>query len=302
MLINYALLPTLCELGSGRTFAEAATRLRLTPSAVSHQMRALEAQVGFRLFERVGRRATLTPEAQRLVSVIADHLPPIDEALEALLDDGTTVRGGVRIGGALPFSRLWLRPRVTRLMRRYPELRLSLSFGPPSALLPRLHSGLLDLVIMAEQVESPLLAARQIFVEEFWAVCSERYLAGAAAPASVKELQQQRFIVYDENRPMHDAWWRSVAGKKSVAPADIACSVANLDEMLHLCEMGFGVAVLPNYLVSEAVARGKLVRLLARRMAPQNPVHVVWRKNAIETSRFKVVHAALIAPKADMPK
>src|SRR4051794_2364415 len=108
MLINYALLPTLCELGSGRTFAETAARLRLTASAVSHQMRALEAQVGFRLFERVGRCAKLTPDAQRLVSVIAEHLRPIDEALEALLDDGTQVRGSVRVGGVLPFSRLWL--------------------------------------------------------------------------------------------------------------------------------------------------------------------------------------------------
>lgn len=296
MLINYALLPTLCELGSGRTFAEAAARLRLTPSAVSHQMRVLEAQVGFRLFERVGRRAKLTPEAQRLVSVIAEHLPPIDEALEALLDDGSTVRGSVRIGGALPFSRLWLRPRITGLMRRYPELRLSVSFGAPSVLLPKLQSGLLDLVLMAEQVESPLLASRRIFVEEFWAVCSERYLDGAAAPSSVKELPQQRFIVYDENRPMHDAWWRSVAGNKAPAP-NVVCSIANLDEMLHLCEAGFGVAVLPNYLVNDAVTRGKLLRLLPRRPAPQNPVHLVWRKNAVETSRFKVVQAALVAPK-----
>ena len=147
MLINYGLLPTLCELGSGRTFAEAATRLRLTPSAISHQMRTLEAQLGFRLFERVGRRAKLTAEAQQLVAVVAQHLSPIDAALEALLDDGKTVRGVVRVGGVLPFSRLWLRPRIARLMRRYPELELSVSFGAPSVLVPKLQSGLLDLVL-----------------------------------------------------------------------------------------------------------------------------------------------------------
>jgi DNA-binding transcriptional LysR family regulator len=295
MFINYALLPTLHELGSGRTFAEAAQRLRLTPSAISHQMRTLEAQLGFRLFERVGRRVRLTAEAQHLAQVIGEHLPPIDEALESLLDDGKSVRGSVRIGGALPFSRLWLRPRIAGLMRRHPELKLAVSFGAPSVLLPKLQSGQLDLVLMAESVESPLLAARPVFVEEFWAVCADSYLAGAAAPSTPQQLAQQRFIVYDESLPMHDAWWRSVMGR-AAAPSNVACSIANLDEMLHLCELGFGVAVLPNYLVADAVSRGRLRRLLPRRTAPQNPVRLVWRKQAIESARFKAVQAALLGP------
>jgi LysR family glycine cleavage system transcriptional activator len=295
MLINYGLLPTLCELGSGRTFAEAAARLRLTPSAISHQMRALEAQLGFRLFERVGRRAQLTPEARRLATVIGQHLSPIDAALEALLDDGKTVRGIVRIGGVLPFSRRWLRPRLTRLMRSHPELELSVSFGPPSVLLPKLQSGLLDLALMAEDVESPLLASRSVFVEEFWAVCAPSYLQGAARPATAKELEQQRYIVYDDSRPMHDAWWRSVMGRSAAAPR-VVCSIANLDEMLHLALQGTGVAVLPNYLVAEPVTRGKLLRLGGRKQVPQNPVRLVWRKAAIETSRFKTVREALLVP------
>lgn len=302
MLINYALLPTLCELGSGRTFAEAAQRLRLTPSAISHQVRALEAQLGFRLFERVGRRAKLTPDAQRLVSVIVQHLPAIDEALEALLDDGTNVRGNVAIGGVLPFSRMWLRPRLVGLMRRHPELRLTLSFGAPSLLLSKLQSGLVDFAILAESVDSPLLASRALFVEEFWAVCADAYLAGKPAPATAKDLAQHQFIVYDESRPMHDAWWRSVVGRRATPAASVVCSIANLDEMLHVCEMGFGVAVLPNYLVSEAVSRGRLRRLFPRRAAPQNPVQLVWRKNAIETSRFKAVQAALLGPDPKQPR
>ena len=288
MLINYALLPTLLELGAGRTFAETAKRLRLTPSAVSHQMRTLEAQLGFRLFERVGRRARLTTEAQRLVGVVGEHLPPIEDALEALLDDGMNVRGLMRVGGVLPFSRLWLRPRVAELLRLYPELRLEVSFGVPSLLIPRLQSGSLDLAIAAEPVESPLLSSRAIFVEEFWAVCAKSYLAGAAPPETEKELLQQRYIVYDDSRPMHDAWWQSVVGRRG-APATLSCSIANLDEMLHLAEMGFGVAVLPNYLVSDAVQRGKLLRLAPRKPAPKNPIYLIWRKASIETSRFKVV-------------
>jgi DNA-binding transcriptional LysR family regulator len=96
---------------------------------------------------------------------------------------------------------------------------------------------------------------------------------------------------------MHDTWWRSVAGRRNLPPPVIACSIANLDEMLHLTEVGLGVAVLPNYLVSELVARGKLVRLGPRKSTPQNPIRVAWRKSSIETSRFKVVRDSLLTAK-----
>ncbi|HEX2877321.1 MAG TPA: LysR substrate-binding domain-containing protein [Polyangiaceae bacterium] len=59
---------------------------------------------------------------------------------------------------------------------------------------------------------------------------------------------------------------------------------------------GTGVAVLPNYLVAELVSRRKLLRLAARKQVPQNAVRLVWRKAAIETSRFKTVRDALLAP------
>ena len=297
MLINYALLPTLLELGSGRTFAETAQRLRLTPSAVSHQMRALEGQVGFRLFERAGRRAKLTPEAERLVQVIGLHLPPIEDALEALLDDGRNVRGVVRLGGALPFSRMWLRPRLSQLMKNYPELRLEVRFGVPSLLIPKLQSGAIDLAIVAEPVDSPLLVAEPIFHEEFWAVCTRGYLADARPPESLRDFAQHRFIVYDESRPMHDAWWHAQFGRREPFSCTVACAAANLDEMLYFVEAGFGIAVLPNYLVNESVERGQLLRLgRASKSVPKNPVHLVWRKSTVQTSRFKVVRDALRAP------
>jgi DNA-binding transcriptional LysR family regulator len=145
---------------------------------------------------------------------------------------------------------------------------------------------------MAEEAESPLLTSRSVFVEEFWAVCSPSYLQGAAPPSTAKELEQQRYVVYDDSRPMHDTWWRSVMGR-SAAPPRVLCSIANLDEMLHLTEQGFGVAVLPNYLVSELVARGKLLRILPRKLPTRNPIQLVWRRSSIETSRFKVVRDAL---------
>jgi DNA-binding transcriptional LysR family regulator len=69
---------------------------------------------------------------------------------------------------------------------------------------------------------------------------------------------------------------------------------ANLDEMLFLVEAGVGVAVLPNYLVSDPVARGKLLRWGPRKAPPQNPVYLAWRRTAVETARLRTVRDALL--------
>jgi DNA-binding transcriptional LysR family regulator len=296
MLIDYGLLPTLLELANGQTFAQAAQRLHITPSAVSHQVRALEEQLGVQLFERVGRRARLSAQAKLLAECVRQHLPPIQAALDALSAEAQGLAGAVRIGGALPFSRLWLRPRLVRLLKTQPELEPQVSFGPPSVLLPKLEEGTLDFAVVAEPVEAKTLVARVVYVEKLWAVCAKSYLAAAPPPTTLKELGAQRFVIYDDHRPMHDIWWRAMFGRCERPAQDVRCAVANLDEMLHLVESGVGIAVLPNYLVGEAVRAGKLLRVgPQRRPAPQNPIHLVWRKHAIETARFKLVRDSLLA-------
>jgi DNA-binding transcriptional LysR family regulator len=82
MLINYELLRTLLEAGLAPTFAEAAKRRRVTPSAVSHQIRALEAQLGVPLFERVGRNARLLPVGEGLVRALRESFKRIDFSIE----------------------------------------------------------------------------------------------------------------------------------------------------------------------------------------------------------------------------
>jgi len=158
MLINYDLLRTLLEIGACSTFAQAAAKLQLTPSAISHQVRTLEAQLGFAVFERVGRAARLTVEGQQLLEVVREHFVPIEAALAGIRDDQLTVRCTVSIAGPMPFARTWLRPRVVRLLQTYPDLVLNVRFGVPSALSLGVLDGSLDFAILGETPDSPLLA------------------------------------------------------------------------------------------------------------------------------------------------
>ncbi|UQA59879.1 LysR family transcriptional regulator [Polyangium aurulentum] len=302
MLINHDLLRTLVEVGSAPTFAEAARRLRVTPSAVSHQMKALEAQLGVPLFERVGRVARLTTAGQRLVRSLRADFARIDEALEAFASDYSGVRGTLRIGGPGPFSRMWLRPRLVALLRAHDELVLEVRFGVTSVLTRRLLEGEDDLSLLAGPIESPQLEAAHIYTEELIVVASPAYLRRHGRPATVSDFTAQRYMVFDADLAMHAAWWRAAFGRKAPLPPRIVCRITSLDELLALAIEGVGITVLPDYFVKEALANGQVVALgLAdagrkRRPGAKNSVHLAWRKGAVATARLEVVRAALLAP------
>ncbi|WP_437799102.1 LysR family transcriptional regulator [Sorangium sp. So ce693] len=298
MLINYELLRTLLEAGVAPTFAEAARRRRVTPSAVSHQIKTLEAQLGVPLFERVGRNARLLPAGEGLVGALREAFARIDDALAAASDDHREVRGAVRIGGPGPFSRMWLRPRLARLLREHPELVIDVRFDVPSVLARRLLAGDDDLSLLVSAEDTPGLEARPVYVEEFSAVASPAILGARGRPETARELAEHRFVVFDADLAMHAAWWRASFGKKAPLPPKIACRITSLDEMLALVIAGVGIAVLPNYFIAEAVAAKQVVAVGPRpakgRRGARNTIHLAWRKGAAQTARFRAVQAALL--------
>jgi DNA-binding transcriptional LysR family regulator len=182
--VDLELLRTLLAIGDSATFAEAARKRRVTPPAVSQQMKALEAQLGVRLFERVGRRAVLTAKGAALVEVLRTTFAGLTTALEALVDDVAQVAGEVRIGGPGPFSHLWLTPRVSALLRQHRSLSLSIEYAVPSRLVQRLVRGELDFALVVESVEEPQLASRVVHVETFTAVASPKFAGRRRLPAA----------------------------------------------------------------------------------------------------------------------
>lgn len=299
MLGNREALWTLWEVSRAGTHAAAAARLGITASAVGQQLKALERQVGVALFERVGRRARLTPAGAALVACLGEHLPALDAALEEASEAQRTVRGEVSLGGPWPFFRHWLRPRLPGLLARHPELQLEVRFDVPSRIARRLLEGELDLGIVGLLPEAPGLEVRQVAQERFVAVASPAYLKRWGTPRSSRDFGAHRFIAFDADLAMLGPWWRTTLGPKEPLPAQVVCRIANLDEMLALAEAGVGVTVLPDYLVDPAVREGRVVALTPEvgRRSPRRPwgtLWVAWRRAAAPTARFLAVRDWLL--------
>ncbi|MDX2010076.1 MAG: LysR family transcriptional regulator [Myxococcaceae bacterium] len=295
--VDLELLRTLLAIGDSATFAEAARKRRVTPPAVSQQMKALEGQLGVKLFERVGRRAVLTARGAALVEVLRATFSGLSTALEALVDDVAQVAGEVRLGGPGPFSNLWLRPRVAELLSRHPGLSLSIEYAVPSVLVQRLLRGELDLALVVQPVDEPQLASKVVHVEAFTAVASPKFLGRATRPRSADDFRQLPFLVFDRDFAMLGPWWRSFFGRHEALPTRIPCAVTSLFDLKALALDGLGIAVLPTYFVEAELKAKTLVSLdppAAGARGAKNPISLCWRRSALETARFRAVREQLL--------
>jgi DNA-binding transcriptional LysR family regulator len=154
-MLDLRRLRLLRELNERGTIAAVAEALRLTPSAVSQQLAALEREAGVKLLERAGRGVRLTDAALVLVEHADALLERAARAEADLAAAAGTVTGRGRIAG---FQSVMLRialPAMERLAREAPRLRCELLEAEPEEALPALALGDLDLVLADEWRDQP---------------------------------------------------------------------------------------------------------------------------------------------------
>ncbi|MEZ4385375.1 MAG: LysR family transcriptional regulator [Nannocystaceae bacterium] len=292
------LLKTLVIVGESETRAEAAQRIGVTPSAVSQQLKVLEAQFGAPLFERVGRRSVPTAAALELMQLLREPFAKIDRTVALAQRDFHEVRGPLSIGGPRSFAGVYLRPRLISLLHDYPELELELVFDVPSALRASLVRGELDLAILVDANTDPGVSTIRVAEETFVCVGAPAYLERCGRPRTLEDFLAQRYVIFDHDQAMHGPWWRASFGAKAPAEVAVACRVASLPEMLALAEAGVGLTVLPDYMLAGALADGRLEALVpATSLRPAlNPIDLGWRRGALESARFRKVRELLSTP------
>ena len=247
----------------------AAETLNLTHSAVSQQIRGLEEQLGFALFERRGRRVVLNPAGQALLRSV--------QAALALLDDGVQAAAAAAGGEAqrlrvtvLPsFANRWLLPRIGRWRERHPELPLEIDASIRAIDLQRegFHAA-----VRQGNGPWPGLESQRMFEQPPVIVVGSpsaaRRLLGAQPAALTRE------PLLGDN----DLWneWFAAAGLRTNVRTVAVFNDAGL--MLQAAEQNLGLALSRELLAADALCDGRLVRLspISLMHADVHPYHLVF--------------------------
>jgi LysR family transcriptional regulator for metE and metH len=250
-------LKTLVALRDTGSLVQAAERMFLTQSALSHQLKDLEDRLGCSLFIRKTRPPRFTSAGRRLLKLADEVLPMIKSAERDLsrLAGGQAGRLYISIECHSCFQ--WLIPALDRYRNHWPEVELDLSGGFNFAPLPALARGDLDLVITSDPVELPGLTYIPLFQYEALLAISKDHRLNSKSFIEPEDLVPETLITYPVDRDRLDVFTRFM-DPADMEPASIRTAELTA-MMLQLVATGRGVASIPNWALTEYLEKDYVV-------------------------------------------
>lgn len=235
----------------------ASQRLSLTRSAVSHSLRVLEDELGMMLFHRVGKALALTHEGQVLRRAVRDMQDRLRGTLDELAGLGREVRGPVRLGLFLGFSRFQLAGVLDAFTRQYAAASVRVAYGPQAWLIEQLLAGKLDMVLSLEPtgVQASRIRARKIKAGPL--VLVTRKPRGRVS-RGFEQIAELDIIDYYQSDPVIDRWTRHHFAGRRLPRERIRIWAASSDLALELVLRGAGAAVMPEHIVKPFEAKRQL--------------------------------------------
>jgi len=249
----------------------AADELALTQAAVSRKIRALEDDLGVRLFHRLHRALRLTAEGERLQAVAAASLTHVAEAAEQLRRRGASAQ--VEVSTTIAFASFWLMPRIPQFRSRHPEVELRLSVSDP--FVDPAREGV-DAGIRYGSGDWPGLSAQLLFDEEVFPVCSPGYLEAHPELTDVAALAQQTLLHLDVDYHAWTDWgtWFRELGQEP-PPRRRGLQFNTYTILIQAATAGQGVALGWRHMVDDFLDQGSLVRPIPATSRPRGAYYLV---------------------------
>jgi DNA-binding transcriptional LysR family regulator len=243
-----------------RSFRRAADELALSPSTLSHMMRALERTMGVRLLHRTTRSVSPTEAGERLLTRVQPLLRELDLALVEVDEFRVRPSGTLRINASDAAARLLLRSVVPKFLSRYPEM--SLDLVTENKLVDIVALGFDAGIRLGEAVPQDMVAVRFGGPLRFLAVASPAYLSEHPAPRTPDELQQHRCIRIRMPSGSLYRWELSRQGQELALDVPGVLILDHLELMVEAAANGLGIAYVPDTTARPYLNDGRLVTVL----------------------------------------
>lgn len=268
------MLRTFVAVADHASFAEAARRLRVSPTAASRAVAALEESLGTALLRRTTRSVRLTGEGALYLERCRAALADLDDAALALRGHGATPGGTLVITAPVTFGRLHILPVVTGLLQAYPALTVELTLVDRVV---RLVDEGIDIAVRIGDLSDSSLHALKVAEVRRILVASPAYLASRGTPANAADLHNHAIISFTEIDRAHE--WRFGAAGKPAIRIEPRLTVNTADAAIAAAADGAGIARVLSYQAIDAIAAGRVVSLLDDCAPPPIPVHLVYQAN-----------------------
>lgn len=249
-MIDIQPLAILREIDRTGSLTQAAEKLNLTQSAVSHAIRRFEDRYSVKLWEREGHKLRLTHAGDYLLGLATRVLPQLERGEIVLEDYARGRRGGIRVGMECHPCQDWLMRVLDPFLAEWPDIELDVTtafqFGGLAALLN--HE--IDLLVTPDPVERPGLEFKPVFDYELVLAVAETDPLAKKSRVEPEDLSGETLITYPVSRERLDIYTQFLVPAHALPRRHR--TVETTDLMLRLVASGRAVSATPDWLLNAA--------------------------------------------------
>lgn len=274
------------------SFTKAAAQMGVSPSALSHAIRALETRLDVRLLTRTTRSVSTTDAGVRLLATVAPHFEDIDAELMAVSALRKKPSGMVRITASEFAASYLIWPKLSQVLSDYPDItvEVTVDYNRTDIVAERYDAG----VRLGDEVAKDMIAVRISADQRIAVVGSPAYFAQRPLPKRPEDLAEHNCI--NLRLPTHGGLlpWDFQKGKKVIKVRVNGQWIYNSSTpMLRAALAGQGLAFLPEDMALEHLAKGELVRVLDDWCQPYSGYHLYYPSRRQTSGALAVVVDAL---------
>jgi len=274
-----------------RSFAAAASELAMSKATVSKAVTRLEERLGARLFNRTSRRLALTDAGQRLSERAARLLTDGEAAESEVLAQSATPRGLLRLAVPMTFGVKVVAPLLPEFLKTYPEVAIDLHLS--DATVDLIGEGF-DAGLRIARLPDSSLLSRRLCPMPRYTVAAPSYLKRWGRPTHPMHLADHKCFGYAYLSNPNVWHYTNAAGEEvSVRPAG-PLRVNNGEALLPAVLAGLGIADLPDFIVGDAIASGKVEVILKGWKQAEGAVHLLTPPGGPRPARVEVLAEFLV--------
>jgi DNA-binding transcriptional LysR family regulator len=258
MAVSTDMLTVFVRVAEHRSVSAAGADLGVGKSVVSKRIAQLEAAVKATLFSRSTRRIALTPAGEAYLEFARRALAEVASAQERLRELRADLTGQIRLTAPVSWCQRVLAKRLPEFLRLHPavEIELLLSDRVMDIAYERI-----DIALRWTTFASPELTTVAVAEIEWVIAAAPSYLAEAGTPLTPAELGGHSCMCYWRERS-DDAWLLASGARREQVGVRSRYHANNPEAVCDAALGGLGIALLPRYLCDDALADGRLVRVL----------------------------------------
>jgi LysR family transcriptional regulator, glycine cleavage system transcriptional activator len=273
------------------SFTKAADELFVTQGAVSHQVKALEGELGVRLFNRERQRLVITDAGRSYLEVVRDAFDRLAVGTNRLLHEQQA--GVLTVTTSPNFAAKWLVHRLGDFAEAHPDIDLRVSASLQHVDFARED---IDLAIRHGDGQWPGLAATRLCAEELFPVCASKFLKGRGALRSPGELRHHPLLHVNDRRDW--ARWLEAANVATV-DADRGPIFNQASMAIDAAVDGQGIALARTALAAWDLLAGRLVRPFTPALKVPYAYWIVCPKSTADLPKISTFRAWLLDQAAE---